>query len=87
MIIIFERKAEKDLASLDKNTQRKIKNKLDKYIKNPASVDFILLKGTHNIGRIRQGDYRIICRLNNNNEIEILEILRIKHRRESYRDL
>lgn len=87
MIIIYKRSAEKDLASLDKNTQKKIINKLNKYLEYPSNVDIKILKGHKDVMRIREGDYRIICRLNKNFEIEILEILRIQHRREVYRDL
>lgn len=87
MILIIKSKAEKDLASLDKETQKRIVLKINKFVENPQSVDFKTLKGNCGLSRIRQGNYRIICRLSKNSEVEILEIVRIKHRQGAYNDL
>lgn len=86
MIAIFTKKAEKDFFSLNKSIQIKVQTKIEQYIENPSSVNFKLLKGYQNIGRIRAGDYRIICKFVNK-EIEILEIIRIQHRKDVYKNL
>lgn len=86
MIFRFTKRAEKDFLSLNKITRQKVKNKILQYIENPFNVDFKLLKGYKNLGRIRQGDYRIICKFINE-EIEILEIIKIQHRKDVYKGL
>lgn len=86
MIFRFTKKAQKDFLNLDKITQEKIKNKILQYLESPTEVDFKLLKGYKNIGRIRQGDYRIVCKLIIE-EKDYLEILRIQHRKDVYKSL
>ncbi|MDK2784543.1 MAG: mRNA interferase RelE/StbE [Bacillota bacterium] len=75
--------AEKDLAELDKKTQRRIKVALDKLLTCPQAVDLRKLKSTPERWRLRVGDWRVILRLDR--EQEVLYVLRIRHRREAYR--
>jgi len=75
--------AEKDLASLDIKTQKRLKSALDKLIANPQSVDLKKLKGKPERWRLRVGDWRIILMLQR--EKRIIYVLCIKHRREAYR--
>jgi len=75
--------AEKDLAALDRKTQKRLKSALDKLIANPQSVDLKKLKGKPERWRLRVGDWRIILMLQR--EKRIIYVLCIKHRREAYR--
>lgn len=75
--------AQKDLASLDKKTQRRIKTALDRLLTYPQAADLKKLQGSPEKWRLRVGDWRIILQVNQ--EQEILYILRVRHRREAYR--
>lgn len=83
MNLVFTNSAKKDLAALDKNTQKRIKEALGKVMVNPQAVDLKKLQGSPGKWRLRVGDWRII--LEANPEQEILYILRVRHRREAYR--
>jgi len=75
--------AQKDLAGLDRNTQRRIKTALDRLLSYPQAVDLKKLKGSPDMWRLRVGDWRVILRFDR--ERGILYVLRIRHRREAYR--
>lgn len=75
--------AQKDLAGLDRNTQRRIKTALDRLLSYPQAVDLKKLKGSSDMWRLRVGDWRVILRFDR--EQGVLYVLRIKHRREAYR--
>ncbi len=86
MILKYTKNAEKDLAKINKANAKKIKNKLNQYIDNTESTDVISLKGHSNLYRLRAGDYRVIFELING-EVVIVQILRIRHRSEIYKNL
>lgn len=86
MILNFSDKAEKDLNKVEKSEAKKIKEKIDQYIKSPLSVKVKKLKGYQELYRIRQGNYRILFKIIAN-EIKIMYIMRIQHRKEVYKDL
>lgn len=77
--------AEKDLACLDKKTQRRIKTALDRLLTYPQAVDLKRLEGSPGKWRLRVGDWRVILRLDR--EQGVLYVLRVRHRREAYRKL
>ena len=83
MKLIITKRAQKDLESLDKTTQKRIAEKLDQMLVYPLSVDLKKLKGYENLWRLRVGDYRIILEIREQ-EITIYA-LRVMHRREVYR--
>ena len=86
MILRFTKKAEKDLLKINREDALRIKNKINQYIKTPLGVDITKLEGYPDYYRIRQGNYRIVFTVLGN-EIKIMQILSIKHRREVYKDL
>jgi len=75
--------AQKDLAELERKTQRRIKAALDRLLSYPQAVDLKKLKGSQDMWRLRVGDWRVILRLDR--EQGILYVLRVRHRREAYR--
>lgn len=85
MIIKFSKKADKDLSGIDKQNIKRIIQKL-KAFASGESADVILLTGYTNLYRLKAGDYRIIFEFINN-EIRIIHVLRIQHRRDVYKDL
>lgn len=74
---------QKDLAELEKKTQRRIKAVLDRLLSYPQAADLKKLKGSQDMWRLRVGDWRVILRLDR--EQGILYVLRVRHRREAYR--
>lgn len=83
MKLIITKRAQKDLESLDKTTQKRIAEKLDQMLVYPLSVDLKKLKGYENLWRLRVGDYRIILEIRE--QESTIYALRVMHRREVYR--
>lgn len=80
--LLYTKSAAKDIQKLDTVVKKRLKNKLETYASNPLSyakklTDFSL--GTY---RWRIGNYRIIFDMDQGNIV----ILRIRHRREIYRN-
>lgn len=71
--------AERDLADLDKKTQRRIKAVLDRLLTYPQAIDLKKLQGSPERWRVRAGDWRVILRIDR--EQGVLYVLRIRHRR------
>lgn len=83
MKLIITKPTQKDLAKLDKTTQKQIALVLDKYITG-EQVDILKLSGIPNKYRIRSGDYRIIIERVAEHSI-IVYALRVLNRKEAYR--
>ena len=84
--LVFSETAEKQFLKLDKYAQRQIGKYLDKNVDGAADPRLYGKALTGNLGelwRYRVGDYRAICKLQDN----ICEVLVVKigHRREIYR--
>ncbi|MEK7625245.1 MAG: type II toxin-antitoxin system RelE/ParE family toxin [Patescibacteria group bacterium] len=78
--------ARNDLEHLDPNVARRILDKLDWYVmqENPLRFAEHLTDSPHGEYRFRVGDYRVLFDVRRG-IIIVLEILRIKHRREVYK--
>jgi mRNA interferase RelE/StbE len=83
--IFIEKKAEKDLRKLPKNYQKKIIQKILNLKNNPKPVDARKITSSENYYRIRVDDYRIIYEINYKEKR--INIFRIRHRKEAYRNL
>ncbi|MBA3387040.1 MAG: type II toxin-antitoxin system RelE/ParE family toxin [Chthoniobacterales bacterium] len=81
--VIVERAAEKDLRRLAPDVRPRVATALRTLAKNPRPAGSRKLAGTKHDWRIRVGDYRIIYEIAD--EIRVLRINRIRHRREAYR--
>lgn len=84
----FTQNSEKDFANLPKALQKRIYKKLQSWevLKDPISLSK-KLEGLSNCYRFRVGDYRIIVSPENENELIILVILKIAHRKSVYDSL
>lgn len=82
MEIIFSDGAFRQLSKLDKNTQKRINDKLDFYLSQEHSLDFAERLTDYQFGewRFRIGDYRIIFDVDGDKIV----ILKIGHRRDIY---
>jgi mRNA interferase RelE/StbE len=81
--VVVERSAEKDLKRLAPNVRPRVIAVVSALAKNPRPAGSRKLTGTKHDWRIRVGDYRIIYEIAD--EIRVLRINRIRHRREVYR--
>jgi len=80
------KKAKGDFLALEKDTQKRVANKLSFYISNSDPISYAKKlkdskRGTYSF---RIGDYRAIFDIDSQGNIIILIILRIKHRKDAY---
>ena len=83
--IEFKPSAVKSLAALPKKIQRRIAVKVDALAEDPHPRGVESLKGRDNLHRIRVGDYRIIYEVQD--EVLLVLVVRVGHRKEIYRGL
>ena len=84
--IIFDKSAEKDLDDLSSEITRRVIKAISKLANDPRPMGFKKLKAANeNLYRIRSGDYRIIYAVAD--EIKIVNIRRVRHRKDVYRNL
>lgn len=83
MIVVYTPEAEKQFAKLDKPIQKRIKKYLDE-IKDPRSRGKALIGNLLGIWRYRVGDYRILCKIKD--EELIILVLEVGHRSKIYSD-
>ena len=84
---MFTEKARDHLDKLDKNISNKILEKLYFYKKSPDPFMYAKRIKDVRIGqyRFRVGDYRAIFEVQKYNEVTILNITQVKHRRDVYK--
>jgi len=84
--IIFDKSAEKDLDKLSLEITRRVIKVISNLADNPRPLGFKKLTAANeNLYRIRSGDYRIIYAVAD--EIKIVNIRRVRHRKDVYRNL
>ena len=83
--LYVERHAEKDLNKLSRTLFSQITAKIKELPSNPHPRESRKIKGSTKDWRLRIGDYRVLYEIDNATKKII--IMRIKHRREAYRDL
>ena len=80
----FEERADRDLARLDAQVSRRIRNRLDDLAAQAETFSHRALSGPlRGRFRLRVGDYRIIYELDRGRRLIV--VLRIDHRSEAYR--
>lgn len=86
MIIRFKKKAAKAIEQMDRPTKQRIKSAIIGLTLTPPQGDIKLLRGfTDGRMRLRVGQYRIIYRYDNHNNVEVLMILDIGARGDIYK--
>lgn len=81
--IIVERSAEKDLKRIAAEVRPKLASAIRSLADDPRPPGCRKLVGAENDWRIRVGTYRVIYEIAD--EIRIVRIFRIRHRKDSYR--
>ncbi len=80
--VAVKKSAAKELEDIPKKDLRKIVKRIQSLVENPRPTGSQKLSGQEQY-RIRQGDYRIIYSVDD--EDSIVDIIKIGHRREIYR--
>ena len=81
--IQWKASAKKELKKIDKVEIPTILNAIEKLSKEPYPANHKKILGTEYIFRIKVGNYRVIYSIEN--EQLIIEIIRVRHRKDAYR--
>ncbi|MGK7945262.1 MAG: type II toxin-antitoxin system RelE/ParE family toxin [Microcystaceae cyanobacterium] len=81
--VLLEKRAERDLKKLSADLFYRIMPIIQALSDNPRPSGCLKLKNTLQDYRIRVGDYRILYEIDDHNQV--VKIMRVRHRRESYR--
>ena len=81
--VLLERAAEKDLRRLSEEIHGRVIEAVSALVSNPRPPGAKKLAGSRHDWRIRVGDYRILYEIAD--EIRIVRIHRVRHRRDVYR--
>ena len=81
--VFLERAAEKDLKRLSSEVHDRVITAIRGLVHNPRPPGCRKLTGSKNDWRIRVGDYRVVYEIAD--EIRIVRVNRVRHRREVYR--
>lgn len=80
----FTKKASKQLDKLSLDLQQKIKTKVQELADNPRPNGVVKLENSDDRYRIRVGDYRVLYEIQD--DLLIVSVIRVGHRREVYRE-
>jgi mRNA interferase RelE/StbE len=83
--IVTTRRAAKDLAALPRAMARRIDEEILSLAEVPRPAEAVKLKGADALYRVRVGDYRIVYEVQD--DVVVIVIARVGHRREVYRGL
>jgi len=81
--VTFARSARRELETLDGSIVRRVISRIEALAQEPRPPGSRKLQGEQNLWRIRIGDYRVIFSVDDRKRI--VDIVRIRHRREAYR--
>ncbi len=83
--IQWKASAKKELKKIDRVEIPKILKEIEKLILEPYPINHKKILGTENIFRIKIGNYRVVYSIINNELI--IEIIRVRHRKDVYRNI
>jgi mRNA interferase RelE/StbE len=81
----YKNSVKKELRKITKIDRVAIVGKIQLLTKNPKPEGSAKLKGSRDLFRIRHGDYRVIYKIKD--DVLIILIIRIGHRRDIYKNL
>lgn len=88
--LVYTKLSQKDLDNLDRALVQRILKKVDEFSKGIDPLKFAkkLTGFIIDTYRFRVGDYRVVFRLDpQNQQLVILVVLRVRHRKEVYKNL
>ena len=80
--ITFAQSARKELEKPDNVVVNRIISKIEQLSKNPRPFGCRKLKGFENLWRIRVGDYRVVYRIFDDEQI--VDVVVVRHRKQIY---
>jgi len=83
--LYIERRAERDLKKLETSIFTQIVRKIKELADNPHLQGSKKIAGSQNDWRLRIGVYRVLYEIDT--KTKTIKIMRVKHRREAYRNL
>ncbi len=81
--LVVPRRVRKAVARLPENVYGRVSRAIDRLVEEPRPHGCIMMRGEEDLWRIRVGDYRVVYAIDD--ERRVVEILKVAHRRESYR--
>lgn len=81
----IKKSAQKEIRKLPDGVRGKIIQKIQELYEQPIPSSAEKIKGLNNVYRLRQGNYRIIYYVFN--EKLLISVVRIRHRKEVYRNM
>ena len=88
--VVYTKLSQKDLDRLDPSIVRRILKKVNEFSKRKDPLEFAkkLTGFVMDTYRFRVGDYRVVFRLDSQSQqLVILVVLRVRHRKEAYKNL
>ena len=82
--VVLRKSAGRELSKLPKSDQQRIAREIDGLARHPPPHGVQKLAGSGELYRVRIGDYRVIYTIADRQLI--VEIIRIRHRKDAYRD-
>ena len=82
--LVLEHRAEKDLKKLEPTLFKLIIAEIKDLSGNPHPYNSKKITGSKNDWRLKIGDYRVLYEIDNKNRV--IKIMKVKHRREVYRN-
>lgn len=83
--IIWKNSAKKELRKIPKKELLSILNEVEKLTSNPFPSNHKKIQGTNDTYRLKIGNYRVVYYLENDELI--IEIIRVRHRKDVYRNI
>jgi len=83
--VVFTTLAERSITNLDRSIAARIRLKISNLGNDPRPRRSVKLAGSSDLYRIRIGDYRVVYRIDDKQQL--VEITIIAHRREVYRGI
>ncbi|MFQ5840469.1 MAG: type II toxin-antitoxin system RelE/ParE family toxin [Candidatus Methylomirabilales bacterium] len=80
--IVLARSTERDLRNLQRVLQLRLIKVIDTLATHPRPVGVKKLRGTRDLWRIRVGDYRVIYRIDDREQL--IDVTHVRHRKEAY---
>ncbi len=77
------KRAAKSLVSLERRDQQRIRAAIELLAEDPRPPACVAMRGEHSVYRVRVGDYRIVYEVRD--EVLLIQVVRIGHKREVYR--
>jgi mRNA-degrading endonuclease RelE of RelBE toxin-antitoxin system len=78
--VVRTKKYVKSLRALPERDRRMVESEVDLLEGDWKGLDFMPIKGQPGLWRLRAGDYRVLCEVGNNGEIQLISALMVKRR-------